>query len=280
MEWLCNIFGYLLNFIYTFVKDYGLALILFSLVTKVLMLPLSIKQHKTLKKSAKVQKKLAELQDKYSNDQERLVQETMSLYKEEKMSPFSGCLSSILQIVLLLAMFFLVKEPLTYMLKLEPAQIEKYEKTVKTESAYSEIEVIKASRNNEEINVDIDMDFLGIDLSNVLMNSLNNWTAYIIPILYVATSIISTKLNSVSTTKKDEKQIVVNEKKSKKDHDEMVDDPVAEMNKNMRIMMPIMSISIALVVPLGLALYWLTNNILMIGEKLVLNKVVKDEEEV
>lgn len=280
MEWLCNIFGYLLNFIYTFVKDYGLALILFSLVTKVLMLPLSIKQHKTLKKSAKVQKKLAELQDKYSNDQERLVQETMSLYKEEKMSPFSGCLSSILQIVLLLAMFFLVKEPLTYMLKLEPAQIEKYEKTVKTESAYSEIEVIKASRNNEEINVDIDMDFLGIDLSNVLMNSLNNWTAYIIPILYVATSIISTKLNSVSTTKKDEKQIVVNEKKSKKDDDEMVDDPVAEMNKNMRIMMPIMSISIALVVPLGLALYWLTNNILMIGEKLVLNKVVKDEEEV
>ena len=280
MEWLCNIFGYLLNFIYTFVKDYGLALILFSLVTKVLMLPLSIKQHKTLKKSAKVQKKFAELQDKYSNDQERLVQETMSLYKEEKMSPFSGCLSSILQIVLLLAMFFLVKEPLTYMLKLEPAQIEKYEKTVKTESAYSEIEVIKASRNNEEINIDIDMDFLGIDLSNVLMNSLNNWTAYIIPILYVATSIISTKLNSVSTTKKDEKQIVVNEKKSKKDDDEMVDDPVAEMNKNMRIMMPIMSISIALVVPLGLALYWLTNNILMIGEKLVLNKVVKDEEEV
>ena len=280
MEWLCNIFGYLLNFIYTFVKDYGLALILFSLVTKVLMLPLSIKQHKTLKKSAKVQKKLAELQDKYSNDQERLVQETMSLFKEEKISPFSGCLSSRLQIVLLLAMFFLVKEPLTYMLKLEPAQIEKYEKTVKTESAYSEIEVIKASRNNEEINVDIDMDFLGIDLSNVLMNSLNNWTAYIIPILYVATSIISTKLNSVSTTKKDEKQIVVNEKKSKKDDDEMVDDPVAEMNKNMRIMMPIMSISIALVVPLGLALYWLTNNILMIGEKLVLNKVVKDEEEV
>lgn len=280
MDWLCNIFGYLLNFIYTFVKDYGLALILFSLVTKLLMLPLSIKQHKTLKKSAKVQKKLAEIQDKYSNDQERLVQETMSLYKEEKMSPFSGCLSSILQIVLLLAMFFLVKEPLTYMLKLEPAQIEKYEKIVNTESAYSEIEVIKASRTNEEINVDIDMEFLGIDLSNVLMNSLNNWTAYIIPALYVATSIISTKLNSAQPAKKEEKIVEVKDKKSKKDDDELVDDPVAEMNKNMRIMMPIMSVSIALVVPLGLALYWLTNNVLMIGEKLVLNKVLKDEKEV
>lgn len=280
MDWLCNIFGYLLNFIYTFVKDYGLALILFSLVTKLLMLPLSIKQHKTLKKSAKVQKKLAEIQDKYSNDQERLVQETMSLYKEEKMSPFSGCLSSILQIVLLLAMFFLVKEPLTYMLKLEPAQIEKYEKILNTESAYSEIEVIKASRTNEEINIDIDMDFLGIDLSNVLMNSLNNWTAYIIPALYVATSIISTKLNSAQPAKKEEKIVEVKDKKSKKDDDELVDDPVAEMNKNMRIMMPIMSVSIALVVPLGLALYWLTNNVLMIGEKLVLNKVLKDEEEV
>ena len=105
MDWLCNIFGYLLNYIYTFVNNYGLALIIFSLITKIIMMPLSIKQHKTLKKSGKIQKELREIQDKYSNDQERLAQETMSLYKRENMSPFSGCLSSILQIVLLLAIF-------------------------------------------------------------------------------------------------------------------------------------------------------------------------------
>ena len=276
MDWLCNIFGYLLNYIYTFVKNYGLALIIFSLITKIIMIPLSIKQHKTLKKSGKIQKELREIQDKYSNDQERLAQETMSLYKRENMSPFSGCLSSILQIVLLLAMFFLVRDPLTYMLKLPQEKISEYENMINTKSAYSEIEVIKEAKTNENIDVDLNMDFLGIDLSNVLISDFNNWTTYIIPILYVSSSILSIKLNSMTTQGKKDKKENKNEKDKDKDDEE---NPMEQMNKSMRLMMPIMSVMIAVAVPLGLALYWLTNNILMIIEKLVLNKVYKDEEE-
>ena len=274
MDWLCNIFGYLLNYIYTFVKNYGLALIIFSLITKIIMIPLSIKQHKTLKKSGKIQKELREIQDKYSNDQERLAQETMSLYKRENMSPFSGCLSSILQIVLLLAMFFLVRDPLTYMLKVPQEKISEYENMINTKSAYSEIEVIKEAKTNENIDVDLNMDFLGIDLSNVLISDFNNWTTYIIPILYVSSSILSIKLNSMTTQRKKDKK----ENKNEKDKDDE-ENPMEQMNKSMRLMMPIMSVMIAVAVPLGLALYWLTNNILMIIEKLVLNKVYKDEEE-
>ena len=276
MHWLCNIFGYLLNYIYTFVKNYGLALIIFSLITKIIMIPLSIKQHKTLKKSGIIQKELREIQDKYSNDQERLAQETMSLYKRENMSPFSGCLSSILQIVLLLAMFFLVRDPLTYMLKVPQEKISEYENMINTKSAYSEIEVIKEAKTNENIDVDLNMDFLGIDLSNVLISDFNNWTTYIIPILYVSSSILSIKLNSMTTQGKKDKKENKNEKDKDKDDEE---NPMEQMNKSMRLMMPIMSVMIAVAVPLGLALYWLTNNILMIIEKLVLNKVYKDEEE-
>ena len=276
MDWLCHIFGYLLNYIYTFVKNYGLALIIFSLITKIIMIPLSIKQHKTLKKSGKIQKELREIQDKYSNDQERLAQETMSLYKRENMSPFSGCLSSILQIVLLLAMFFLVRDPLTYMLKVPQEKISEYENMINTKSAYSEIEVIKEAKTNENIDVDLNMDFLGIDLSNVLISDFNNWTTYIIPILYVSSSILSIKLNSMTTQGKKDKKENKNEKDKDKDDEE---NPMEQMNKSMRLMMPIMSVMIAVAVPLGLALYWLTNNILMIIEKLVLNKVYKDEEE-
>lgn len=278
MDWLCNIFGYLLNYIYTFVKNYGLALIIFSLITKIIMIPLSIKQHKTLKKSGKIQKELREIQDKYSNDQERLAQETMSLYKRENMSPFSGCLSSILQIVLLLAMFFLVRDPLTYMLKVPQEKISEYENMINTKSAYSEIEVIKEAKTNENIDVDLNMDFLGIDLSNVLISDFNNWTTYIIPILYVSSSILSIKLNSMTTQGKKDKKENKNEKDKDKDKDDE-ENPMEQMNKSMRLMMPIMSVMIAVAVPLGLALYWLTNNILMIIEKLVLNKVYKDEEE-
>ena len=72
------------------------------------MLPVSINQQKTMKKTAKIQGKLKELQDKYSNDPVRLNQETMDLYKKEDMSPFSGCLSSIIQFIIILSIFFTI----------------------------------------------------------------------------------------------------------------------------------------------------------------------------
>ena len=155
-------------------------------------------------------------------------------------------------------------------------KISEYENMINTKSAYSEIEVIKEAKTNENIDVDLNMDFLGIDLSNVLISDFNNWTTYIIPILYVSSSILSIKLNSMTTQGKKDKKENKNEKDKDKDDEE---NPMEQMNKSMRLMMPIMSVMIAVAVPLGLALYWLTNNILMIIEKLVLNKVYKDEEE-
>ena len=94
-QFFANIFGYVLNFIYNLVHNYGLAMILFTLVMKLLMLPLSIKQQKTMKKSAKLNEQMQVLQFKYKNDPEKLNQEMMKLYKEENMSPFSGCLGTI-----------------------------------------------------------------------------------------------------------------------------------------------------------------------------------------
>ena len=84
--------------------------------------------------------------------------------------------------------------------------------------------------------------------------------------------------NNMNKKKENEnKEIIVEEPKEKKQDDEI--DAMEEMNKNMTLMMPIMSVSIALIAPLGLALYWLTSNLLMIIERLVLNKFFKDEEE-
>ena len=84
-----NIFGYILNFIYGIVNNYGLAIILFTILLKLIILPISIKQQKTMKKSSKIQVKVKEIQDKYKNDPVRMNQEVMNLYKEENMSPFS-----------------------------------------------------------------------------------------------------------------------------------------------------------------------------------------------
>lgn len=309
IAFFANIFGYILNFIYNLIGNYGLAIIVFSILIKILMIPISIKQQKTMKKSTKLQAKLKEIQVKYKNNPEKLNQETMELYKKENMSPFSGCLSAIVQIILLFAVFYLVSSPLTYMKKVDVGLIDKYttimqQHEMTNNSAYPEIEVIreidninklkenleqiveenteqKAEENEDKINVSeikdeeldslrINMDFLGLNLAQVPTKS-TDWKAYIIPFLYVVISIISMRITMVANP--NQKQ-----NKEKKEGEEEFD-PIAQMNKNMFFMFPIMYLAVALIAPLGLALYWLMNSLLMIGEKLILNRVIKDEEE-
>ena len=274
-----------------------------------------------MKKSTKIQEKMKEIQFKYKNNPEMLNQATMELYKTENMSPFSGCLSAIVQIILLFAVFYLVRSPLTYMKKADVGTIDKYTKIIRendlsTNSAYPEIEIIrelgniKELKNKEEVEekaeeqeententenaeqqeekVDlseikdeeldsmyINMDFLGLNLAQIPTKS-SDWKAYIIPILYVIVSVISLKITN-PTTKKVEKENNDEKALTKAGEDEF--DAMAQMNKNMNMMFPIMYLAVALIAPLGLALYWLMNSLLMIVEKLALNKLLKDDEE-
>ena len=269
-----NIFGYILNFIYELIKNYGIAIIIFSIIIKLLLLPMSIKQQKTMKKSAKLQAKLKELQFKYKNNPEMLNKETMALYKSENMSPFSGCFTSIIQLILLLSVFFLVQSPLTYMRKVDSAVIEEYKTQIQQSQEasggirYPEIRIIKDYGSDDE-RVYINMEFLGLDLSLVPVSDLTDYRAYIIPALYVISSVFSMKLSTN-----------IQNKKKKEDGTEKNEvDAINEANKNMAYIMPVMSVSISLIAPLGLALYWLVNNILNISEKLILNKFLKTEGE-
>ena len=84
INFFSNIFGYVLNWIYLLVQNYGLAIIIFSVLIKILMLPLSIKQQRTLKINEKLQKEIKILQIKYKGNQEKINQETMELYKEKR----------------------------------------------------------------------------------------------------------------------------------------------------------------------------------------------------
>ena len=74
-EFFANIFGYLLQFVYHLVNNYGLAIILLTVIIKILLLPLSIKQQRSMKKSAELNEKMKVLQFKYKNDPEKLNQE-------------------------------------------------------------------------------------------------------------------------------------------------------------------------------------------------------------
>ena len=290
-QFFANMFGYLLQILYTIVNNYGLAIILFTVIIKLLLLPLSIKQQRTMKKSAELQEKVKVIQFKYKSDPEKMNQEMMNLYKTEKMSPFSGCLTAIIQMILLLSIFYLVRSPLTFMEKIPQENINNYISQLKEDgktvsSAYPEIDIIREfdwlkEKNPEDSQIekiDIKMNFLGLDLSKIPQQNMTDYTVYIIPVLYILSSFISIKMTTAMQEKqkkeiKESKIDGTTGKELEEQTNEM--DAVMQTNKMMSWMMPIMSISIAFVAPLGLALYWLISNILMIIERLILNKVIK-----
>ena len=312
ISFFANIFGYILNWIYNVIGNYCWAIIIFSIIIKLILLPISIKQQKTMQKNNKIQEKMKEIKVKYKNNPEKQTEATMALYKEENMSPFSGCLSAIVQIILLFAVFYLVKSPLTYMKKVDVDIVNKYNTIIQqydlsSNSAYPEIEILREIDNiknlkekelseQEEENktklseikddeldtLRINMDFFGLNLAQVPTKS-SDWKVYIIPFLYVVMSVISMKITMVTNPnqnkKKKEETSQTETALVKKGQQEQEFDPVAQMNKNMTYMFPIMYLAVALIAPLGLALYWLMNSVLIIIERLILNKVLKEEEE-
>lgn len=322
---ISNLFGYLLNFLYVLVNNnFGFAIILFSILLRIILLPITIKQQKTMQKTSKLQGQLKALQLKYKNDQAKLQKETMELYKRENMSPFSGCLSAIAQIVIILSVFYLVSQPLTYMYHVNGSNnvnkegyivskdgtLSEENDTIKTYNELNKIAIDKQYNRYREIRIthlvddeyqkiknDIDnpnienkeelqkkldsldslkinMDFLGLDLSKVPNENLGDFKVYIIPILYVISSFISIKIstNMQNNKKKDDKD----EKEKNKDNEEL--DPTAQMSKSMSYIMPIMTVSIAFIAPLGLALYWFVSNVLMIAERFIIKKIVDNRE--
>lgn len=288
ISFFSNIFGYVLNWIYFLVQNYGLAIILFSILVKILMLPLSIKQHKTLKKNEKVQNEMKIIQVKHKGNPEKLNQELMELYKREKINPLSGCFSVIIQFILILSMFYLVRSPLTYMKKIDSAKIEQQITEVKEKNGeqnisktYPEMAVIEYLKDNDikENDMYINMDFLGLDLSKVPQENFRDIKVFIIPVLYVISSVVSIKFTTAMTKKKEDNKELRVDKENNENKEMDQEKMAAQMNKNMSLMMPILSVSISLVAPLGLALYWLVNNITMIIERLVLNKIFSKEEE-
>ncbi len=295
---LSNLFGYVLNALYDIFNNYGIAIILFSIILRVILIPITISQQSSMKKTSKIQKQTQELQKKYKNNQEKMNQELMELYKKEKINPFSGCFSAIIQIVIILSVFWLVSQPLTYMKHVQDMDIYKeYLEKVEegNNKSYKEIAILNMvesdyqdivkqlengeenkekleNRKNELNKLRLNMNFLGLDLSKVPTQSLNDYKVYIIPILYVISSFVSIKMTTNMQNNKEDKKETSGENASEIE-------AMQSMNKSMTYMMPIMSVSIAVIAPLGLALYWLVSNVLMIVERLIIQKIMNSKEE-
>lgn len=111
MDFLYQIFGFILLQIYNFIGNYGIAIIVFTILTKLILLPLNIKQTKSMKDMQRLQPELQKLSKKYKNNKEKLNEETLKLYKTYKVNPAGGCLPLLLQFPILIGLYGTLREP-------------------------------------------------------------------------------------------------------------------------------------------------------------------------
>lgn len=255
--------GYILGFIYSFVANYGWSLIIFTLAVKLILLPLGLKQQKSMTKMQLVQPKLLEIQKKYENDKQKQSEETMKLYKEYNISPMGGCLPMLIQLPILFGLYRVIYQPLTYMLHYGAEQVASLMATLGLEKT-PQVEIAIAKANDL-----VNFDFLGLDLSVTPSFAHLDWL-WLIPlfagITTFLTSKITTWINGNDKKKEEEKkpQRVLNPEQKPASNSEST-------MKTMTYVMPIMTTWIAFSFPAALGLYWIISNILSIGQTLLLN---------
>ncbi len=247
-------FAWVLLQIYNIIGSYGVALILFTILAKLILLPFQMKSKKSMIGMQKIQPKLAELEKKYKNDKERYAIAVQKLYKEENVSMMGGCLPLLCTFPIMLGLYAIVRQPLTFMFGLDENTITRIAETVG-------ISIQNGSLSNMEIQIAaamgqyadkileiapnvkiIDFNFLGINLAQTPSFSQVN-LLWIIPILSGVTSYFFSWI-------------------SKKYQPAPANEQAASTNSMMTMMMPLMSVWIAFVVPAGLGFYWIINNIL------------------
>lgn len=121
---LGGIFGWVLYGAYLLVHNYGLAILIFTVFTKLIFFPTTIKQQKSMAKNARLSGQMQAIREKYATNREKQNEEIQKLYEKEGVSPYSGCLSSFLPMFLLLGVFYAVAYPLTNTLHIDAGMVE------------------------------------------------------------------------------------------------------------------------------------------------------------
>lgn len=264
IDLLASLFGSIIRLIYNAVgQNYGLSIILFTVLTKVILFPINLKQARAMKDMQKLVPIEKEIREKYKGNKDKQAEELAKAYQEHKINPLSGCLPLLIQFPIILAMFAIVRQPLTYIAQVPQETVIEYAKEISqkddiTEKEAKNMEISIASKKNI-----LDMNFLKMNFGDVPSDSLNKeleerpskWIL-LVPVLSVALQAL---------------QIVITQRKSQ------LTDEQKEQQKSMNIMMPVLSGVIAYTMPLALGIYWLLGNILGIISQLIIDEMVKDK---
>ncbi len=280
-------FGWVIKTIYDLVQNYGVAIILFTILTKLLLLPLNLKSQKAMKKQQKIQPIVAELQKKYANDKDKLQREMMKVYKDNDVSMMGGCLPMLLQFPILIALYNAIQKPLTYMFNVPYKNIpqdiidkvaslyeqagqpivDNVEKAVSNLMNVDQISLagLASKIGGEFSDWAINFNFFGLDLAAkpqeafaALSNPAENLSTVmllIIPALTVVSSILQSKI-TMAQSGQDKNP---------------ANDQTQSMNAMMKWMMPAMTGWFAFILPAGMGLYWIVSGFVQIIQQLALN---------
>lgn len=265
--------GLIMRLFYNVLHSYGWSLILFTVLVKLAMVPLSIKQQKSSAKMAAIQPQLQEIQKMYAKNQQKMNEEMQRLYQRENYNPAGGCLPMVITFLVLFGLIDVIYNPMRHILGIDKAMIAQAQTIMEglgvAVSQYSpQSSIISALQANPEAFASLgsdfvskvqafDMSFMGINLGSTPTLGFNVLT--LIPILSGLTAFLTSWLTM-------------------KNNPTAMEGPGAGTMKAMMFISPMMSLYIAFKVPAGVGMYWILSNVLMLIQSIVLNKFYNPKE--
>lgn len=279
--YICVPFAWLTRLFYSLTGSYGLALILFTLVVKLVILPFQLKSKKSMLRMNRMQGKVKDIQTRFANNRERQQQEMADLYAREGVNPMSGCLWSFIPFPILIALYAIIRTPLRYFMSLSTSVIEEIGTLAGTlgyeasNNTYDQIYLAKFIHDNWSSFegkfdglIDLNYNFLSMDLSAVPKDLFSQFPSggwpvigiMLMPLISAALQFLMTRIS-------------------------MKTNGNSNMNgssKAMLYMMPLMTVWMGYILPAALCVYWIANAAFSCIQEQVLNKhfsKVLDREE-
>ena len=293
-------FGYLLDWLYQFTTNYGVALILFAIIVRIVLLPISAKSKKSMMKMSRLQPKIQELQKKYENDQKKQQEAIQQLQKEEGASMgCGGCLWSFIPLLILLPLYQVIRQPLVYMLHEPVVTVDQIVTLIKdaaptlfTENNYYDqliaarhLPDFLAAIKDAGINLansataeGLNFSFLGVDLGTQPVWQFWTWNfkdstqlwnqfgTFLIPVLSAGSQVLSMWLSQRANDS------VITDKNGVQDKETAKKSQTNQSSKAMMWMMPLMSLWIGFTVPAALSLYWFVGGVVAMVENEIMTK--------
>ena len=294
--YICVPFAWLVRLFYNLTNSYGVALILFTLVIKLIMLPFQMKSKKSMMRMSRVSGQMQDLQKRYAKNQAKLQEEMQKLYEEEGVNPMSGCLWSFLPLPILMALYSIIRQPITHFMMLSKDVLQTVVQSVADAgvdltnivmmdkvtgapalkdglyqmAAYGQINLVKAVQEMGLSTPDgwfnVNYKFLGLDLTATPWEYVKSFTftwavigVILIPILAGLSQFVFSKL-----TMKTQPQ---------------ADAAGGASMKSMMYMMPLFSVYIAFVMPAALGVYWIAQSVFSLIQEAILNKTLSAKME-